>query len=193
MTNMIIIRHNMASALIVQAPQKGPCSANQIAYTDIGSADNLVEQGLDLRNTANKTLPYWLLPNLTTRALRASSHPDAILFLPSTVCSPRVTTRNPNLQQLAKYKKLNPNQWEAHLIGFKLCEDDTRPDPHFQKAKAQHSMLISNLHRQRYREVKIHVILVGVMGTIHIDHTDNPLADLHLDCHKIKTLTYKPE
>ena len=34
----------MASALIVQAPQKGPCSANQIAYTDIGSTDNLVEQ-----------------------------------------------------------------------------------------------------------------------------------------------------
>ena len=87
MTDMIIIRHNMASALIVQAPQKGPCSANQIAYTDIGSADNLVEQGLDLRNTANKTLPYWLLPNLTTRALKASFRTDAILFLPSTVCS----------------------------------------------------------------------------------------------------------
>ena len=48
----------MASVLIVQAlVQKGPCGANQIAYTDIRSADNLVEQGLDLRNTANKTLP----------------------------------------------------------------------------------------------------------------------------------------
>jgi hypothetical protein len=42
--NLIIIRHNMASALTIQAPQKGPCSANQIAYTDIGSTDNLVEQ-----------------------------------------------------------------------------------------------------------------------------------------------------
>jgi len=30
----------MASVLIVQALQKGPCGANQIAYTDIGSADN---------------------------------------------------------------------------------------------------------------------------------------------------------
>ena len=37
---MIIKRHNMASVLIVQALQKGPCGANQIAYTDIGSADN---------------------------------------------------------------------------------------------------------------------------------------------------------
>ena len=100
--------------LIVQALQKGPCGANQIAYTDVGSADKLSEQGLNLRNTANKTLPSWLLPKLTAYALKASSRPDAILFLPSTVCSSRLTTRNPNFQQLAKDKKLNPNQWEVH-------------------------------------------------------------------------------
>ena len=47
----------MASVLIVQAIKKGPCGANQIAYIDIGSADNLVEQGLDLRNNANKHCP----------------------------------------------------------------------------------------------------------------------------------------
>jgi len=41
-----------------------------------------------------------------------------------------------------------------------------RPDHQFQKAKAQHSVLISNLHRYGYREVKLHVILVEVMGTI---------------------------
>ena len=43
--------------LIVQALQKGPCGANHIAYTDVGSADKLLEQDLDLRKTANKTLP----------------------------------------------------------------------------------------------------------------------------------------
>jgi hypothetical protein len=37
---MIIKRHNTASVLIVQALQKKPCGANQIAYTDAGSADN---------------------------------------------------------------------------------------------------------------------------------------------------------
>ena len=94
----------MASALKVQALQKGPCGANQIAYTDVGSADKLSEQGLDLRNTANKTLPSWLLPKLTAHALEASSRPDAILLLPSTVCSSRVTTRNSNSQQLAEDK-----------------------------------------------------------------------------------------
>jgi hypothetical protein len=69
--------------------------------------------------------------------------PEAILILPSTVCSSRVTTRNQNFQQLAKDKKSNPNQWEVHLIDFKFCED-TSPDPQLQKAKAQHSMLMAN-------------------------------------------------
>ena len=161
----------MASALKVQALQKGPCGANQIAYTEIGSADNVEEQGLDLRNTANKILSYWLLPELSAHALKASSRPDAILFWPSTVCSSRVTTRNSNIQQLANDKELNPDQWEVHLIESKLCED-TRPDPRLQKAKAQHSVLIANLNRQGYRIVKLHVILVGAMGTIYKDYTD---------------------
>jgi hypothetical protein len=69
MRNMIIQRHNTASVLIVQALQKGPRGANQIAYIDVGSAEKLSEQGLDLRNTANKTLPSWLLPELTAHAL----------------------------------------------------------------------------------------------------------------------------
>jgi len=158
----------MASVLIVQALQKEPCGANRIAYTDVGSADKLSEQGLGLRNTVNKALPSWLLPKLTAHAVKATSCPDAILFLPSTVCSSRVTTRNPNFQQLAKDNKLNPNQWEVHLIESNFCED-TRPDPQLQKTKAQHSMLIANLNRQGYREVKLRVILVGVMGTIYTD------------------------
>ena len=72
MRNMILKRHIMASVLIVQALLKGPCVANQIAYTDVGSADKLSEQCLNLRNTANKTLPSWLLPKLTAHALKAS-------------------------------------------------------------------------------------------------------------------------
>jgi hypothetical protein len=105
------------------------------------------------------------------------------------VCSSRVTTRYSNFQQLAEDKKLNPNQWEIHLIEFQFCED-TRPDPQPRKAKAQHSVLIDNLNRQGYREVKLHVILVGAMETIYKDYTDKPLADLNLNYHKIETLTH---
>jgi hypothetical protein len=96
---------------------------------------------LDLQNTANKTLSFWLLPNLTAHALTASSRPDTILFLPSSVCSSRVTTRNSNFQQLAKDKKLNPNQWKVHLIEFKFCED-TRPDPHSKNQKHSTACLL---------------------------------------------------
>jgi len=52
-------------------------------------------------------------------------------------------------------------------------------------------VLIANLNRQGYREVKLHVILVGAMGAICKDYTDKPLADLNLDYHKIKRLTHK--
>jgi hypothetical protein len=52
-------------------------------------------------------------------------------------------------------------------------------------------MLFANLNRQGYREVKLHVILVGALGTIYKDYTDKPLADLNLDYHKIKNLTHK--
>ena len=97
------------------------------------------------------------------------------------------TTRSSDFQQLASNdKKLNPNQWEVRLIEFKFCED-TRPDPQLQEAKAQHSVLIANLNRQGYREVKLHVTLVGVMGTFYKDYTDKPLADLYLDYHTVKT------
>jgi hypothetical protein len=93
-------------------------------------------------------------------------------------------------QQLAKDKKLNPKQREAHLVELNICED-TRPDPQLQKVKAQHSVLIANLNRQGYREVKLHVILVRAMGVIYKDYTDKPLADYYLDYHKIKNLTHK--
>jgi hypothetical protein len=48
-------------------------------------------------------------------------------------------------------------------------------------------MLMANLTRLGYREIKLYVILVGAMGTsIYKDYTDKPLADLNLDYHKIK-------
>ena len=46
-------------------------------------------------------------------------------------------------------------------------------------------------NKQGYREIKLHVIRVGAMGTIYKDYTDKPLADLNLDYHKIKKLTHK--
>jgi hypothetical protein len=129
----------MATVLIVQALQKRPCGANQIAYTVVGSADKLPEQGLGLRSTANKTLPSWLLPKLTAHALKSSSRPDAILFLPCTVCTSHVTTRKSKLQQLAKEKKLNPNQLEVHQIDFDFVKTQGLIPTPKSKSTAQHA------------------------------------------------------
>jgi hypothetical protein len=60
-----------------------------------------------------------------------------------------------------------------------------------EKQKHSHSMLIANLNRQGYGEVKLHVILVGAMGTIYKDYTERTLAHLDLDYHKIENLTHK--
>ena len=39
-------------------------------------------------------------------------------------------------------------------------------------------MLMANLNRQGYREIKLHMILVEAMGTIYKDYTDKPLQTL---------------
>ena len=52
-------------------------------------------------------------------------------------------------------------------------------------------MLMANLNRQGYREIKLHVIFVGAMGIIYKDYTDKTLAGLNLDFHRIKKLTHK--
>jgi hypothetical protein len=51
-------------------------------------------------------------------------------------------------------------------------------------------MLMANLNRQGYREIKLHVIFVGAMGIIYKDYTDKTLAGLNLDFHRIKKLTH---
>ena len=53
------------------------------------------------------------------------------------------------------------------------------------------SCFISNLHRQGYRKVKLHVILVGLMGNYLQKTYRQTLADLYLGCHKIYKLTHK--
>ena len=61
------------------------------------------------------------------------------------------------------------------MTKFRLCKD-TRSDPQFQKSSSHHSVLISNLHRQGYREVKLHVILVYFDLFLNIQETRSSLS-----------------
>ena len=65
------------------------------------------------------------------------------------------------------------------------------PNSKKQKHSTACLWLMANLNRQGCREIKLHVILVGAMGTIYKGYTDKPLADLYLDYHTIKKLTHK--
>jgi len=83
---------------------------------------------------------------------------------------------------------LSPSNWDVHLIEFKYC-DDTRPESQLQKAGEHHRRLLSILKAQGCSKVSLHVILMGVMGTIYRSHTDTPLSKLGLSFCKAKKLT----
>ena len=79
-------------------------------------------------------------------------------------------------------------------LGSESACSDTNPQPTLQKAREQHKALISKLqtrscrHQHRNNRVTLHVILVGVAGTIYNHHTIQPLLNLSLsehDAHKI--------
>ena len=117
-------------------------------------------------HTANKTLPSWLLPYLSNTELERASRPDFILVLPTgSNHTPHANVKNPPL-----------SNWGVHLIKLKYC-DDTRPESQLQKAKEQHRRLIAIFKAQGCSKVSLHVILMGVMGTIYRSHTDTHSAN----------------
>ncbi len=126
---------------------------------------------------ANRTLPQWLLPNLSAEELRSCSRPDAICILP-------VGTKNDHQRDI---QDVRPSRWDVHLIEVKYC-DDTRPEQQLARATEQHNGLKHALAQQCHK-VSPHTILIGVMGTIYKCHTDLPLSKLGLDRCRVRKLT----
>ena len=85
------------------------CQLNCLHWHVIGSTDYLADQGLDTRNTVNKTMPCWLLPNLTGSTCFESLFLFRCYLIFTECCMLFPTTRNSDFQ-LAKDKKLSPNQ-----------------------------------------------------------------------------------
>jgi len=83
---------------------------------------------------------------------------------------------------------LPPSNWDVHLIEFLYC-DDTRPEFQLQKAEEQYRRLVAILKTQGCSKVSLHIILMGVMGTIFRSHTDTTFSKLGLDYCKAKKLT----
>ncbi len=76
--NMVTERHNIASRLIIKTLNKGDFEGN-IIFIGIGSETRMAQQSLVLpAHVANRTLPRWLLPNLSADELRSAQ--DQMLF-----------------------------------------------------------------------------------------------------------------
>ncbi len=128
-------------------------------------------------HVVNRTLPQWLLPNLSADELRSCSRPDAICILP-------VGTKNGHQIDI---QAIYPSRWDVHLIEVKCC-GDTRPEQQLARATEQHIGLKHALAQQCHK-VSLHTILIGVMGTIYKCHTEVPLSKLGLDRCRVRKLT----
>jgi len=157
----------------------GPRLGGNIIFTDIGSETWMAQQSLVLpAHVANRTLPQWLLPNLSADELRSCSGPDAICILP-------VGMKNGHQRDI---QDVHPSRWDVHLIEVKYC-DDTRPEQQLARATEQHNGLKHALAQQCHK-VHLHTILIGVMGTIHKCHIELPLSKLGLHRCRVRKLTH---
>ncbi len=165
--NKVTERHNIASRLIIKTLNTGDFGGN-IIFTGIGSETRMAQQSLVLpAHVANKTLPPWLLPNLSANELRSCSRPDAI-------CIP-VGTKNGHQRDT---QAIHPLCWDVHLIEVKYF-DGTRPEQQLARATQQHNGLKHAL-AQHCHKVSLHTILIGVMGTIYECHMNYPSVSLAL-------------
>ena len=74
----------------------------------------------------------------------------------------------------------NLTPYETHLVEIKYCED-TRPQNQLNAAKEQHKDICNILQGA---SVTLHIILLGVGGTIYTTHTLKPFKELGLDSKK---------
>jgi hypothetical protein len=79
-------------------------------------------------------------------------------------------------------KDLGKPRCDIHLVEIKYCED-TRPQNQLNAAKEQHKDLCNILQEA---SVTLHIILLGVGGTIYNTHTLKPFKELGLDSQRVK-------
>jgi hypothetical protein len=101
----------------------------------------------------------------------------------STAAAPPATSRATNPRQ-HRPKDLKKTRCDIHLVNIKYFED-TRPQNQLNAAKEQHKDLCNIFQRA---SITLHIILLGVDGTIYNTHTLKPIKELGLDCQRVKKL-----
>jgi len=214
--NMITERHNLACRMIFKAISKTGSLGSCIVSKDIASNERMTMQNLQVPETAeSRFVPKWLFPpRFPDKDRFTSSRPDFVLVTPiaaktqkqqtnvggwvfrngrghlretgSTSAAPPATNRATNPRQ-HRPKDLSKPRRDIHLVKIKYCED-TRPQNQLKAAKEQHKDICNILQRA---SVTLHIILLGVGGTIYNTHTLKPFKELGLDSQRCKKLASK--
>ena len=94
-------------------------------------------------------------------------------------------------------KQIPPRDRDIHLVEIKHCSDINLQRT-LEKAHNQHQPLIQRLQTRSLRgiisrnnNVTLHVILLGVGGTIYNQYTITPLLSLGVPTHKVHQLVTK--
>jgi hypothetical protein len=184
MRGMHTNRHNAALSLCVKALSKGRYGSSLIGM-DGCSNEKLLDQGLQVPENISRAIPDWVFPNGTGSPARHQTRPDAIFVRPL-----------PGRQTHLDPSKIPPQDRDIHLVELKFCPD-TNPFITLERAVTQHSHTITRLKTRssrnpnRNNKVTLHIILIGVAGTIYNEYTITPLINLGLTKQKAKSLAAK--
>jgi hypothetical protein len=188
--------------MIFKAISKTGSLGSCIVSKDIGSNERMTIQNLQIPETAeSRIVPNWLFPpRFSDKDRLTTSRPDFVLVTPiaaktqkqqtnvggwvlrsgrgelrdtgSIPAAPPATIRATNPRQ-HRPKDLNKPRRDIQLVGIKYCED-TRPQNQLNAAKKQHKDLCNILQGA---SITLHIILLGVGGTIYNTHTLKPLRN----------------
>ena len=197
--------------MIFKAISKTGSLGSCVVSMNIGSNEWMTMRNLQIHETAESRIVFkWLFPPRFSYIDRfTSSRPDFVLVTPvaaktqkqqtnvggwvlrsgrgqlretgSTSAAPPATSTATNPRQ-HRPKDLNKTRRDIQLVEIKYCED-TRPQNQLNAAKEQHKNLCNILQGA---SVTLHIILLGVGGTIYNTHTLKPFKELGLDSKRVK-------
>jgi len=141
-----------------------------------------MDQGIQVPENTSRAIPDWVFPNGAASPARNTSRPDALFV-----------RHIPGRQAHLDPTKIPPQDRDIHLVELKFCSD-TNPVNTLERAQTQHSHIINRLktrslrNSNRNNRVNLHIILIGVGGTIYNKYTITPLINLGLTKQKAESL-----
>eukprot|EP00983_Pelagomonas_calceolata_P057152 1144939-Pelagomonas_calceolata.AAC.7 len=156
--NMVTLRHNIASRMILKVVSKGSYGS-KLLQMDVGSADRLAQYDLHItEQVSNHVIPPYLFDlSIPDQARRSSSRPDALLVTPCPANSngPPTSPSHRVLHSMRRNDEVRSSTTPARQLHeldiqnrhFKLIEikyrycEDTRPGAQLEALQQQHSEL----------------------------------------------------